>query len=155
MYKFLNLRGIQPIKPLLWWKSHVPPKIRAFMWLVFKKIIEAMNLLMIRGWTGDHLFFQFRRDSVDVDHLFFGCYYDCQIWMWISLCKNFADQWHSVTHIASLACFFNKYMIIAFLVVFGAVFWFNWKHQNEFFFNSNIVYSVRNTILMILSLVSY
>lgn len=31
MYIFFNFHGERPLKPLLWWKLPVPPKIRAFM----------------------------------------------------------------------------------------------------------------------------
>ena len=49
----------------------------------------------------------------------------------------------------------NKLTRTAFLIVICAVVWSIWKHRNDLCFNNYRIYTTRNVILQIVSLVSY
>lgn len=52
LHKFLNFRGIAPIRPMLWWSLSIPYKIRIFMWLLTKNKILTKVKLHSKGWRG-------------------------------------------------------------------------------------------------------
>lgn len=71
-------------------------------------------------------------------------------------CTNFINNWHSLSDVISFACTLQKKKKKkAFLLVISAVIWTIWRTRNDLCFNNKIVHSVKNTIVLIVSLVLY
>ena len=154
VYQFLNFRGVRKVKPLLWWKLPVPPKIRAFVWLLHKKKILTKVRLQERGWDGD-VTCQFCASAEDVNHLFFHCYFANHIWFHMGLCQDISQSWQSLDDVVSFALTLSKIRKTAFLIVVSAVLWCIWRQRNDLCFNNSIHHSGRLVILQIVSIVSY
>jgi len=73
-YKWLEYGGIPNSEYDTIWKSHVPLKIKIFLWLVRRdKILTKVNLAT-KGWPGD-LTCAFCDQHESTDHLFIHCSY--------------------------------------------------------------------------------
>lgn len=87
-YKFLNFKGIAPIRPLLLWSLPIPYKIRVFMWLLTKNKILTKVKLQSKGWTGNTQC-HFCSGVEDVNHLFLLCPFIQKVWFWMGQNSNF------------------------------------------------------------------
>lgn len=154
LYLFLNFRGISIDKPLLWWRLPLPPKIRAFMWLVHRNKILTKLKLHNRGWAGD-ITCQICTHPEDADHLFFHCYFAKHVWFHLGKCQDIMSQWSSFSDVVQFAYSLPKPARIAFLIVVSAAIWCIWRHRNDLYFNDSHIQSGRQVILTIISLVDY
>lgn len=152
LYLFLNFHGVQPIQLLLWWQLPVPPKIRAFMWLMSKNKILTKLQLQDRGWQGD-LRCQFCPLEESSDHLFFQCFFARAIWFYMGDCQHFRHHWTTLQDVIVFSHTLPKISRNAFLIVVCAVIWSVWKQRNDLCFSNSIVHSCRKTIMHIISLV--
>ena len=154
LYKFLNYRGITPRNAMRWWKIPIPLKIRIFMWLAHKNRILTTDNLLKRGWQGQNKC-QFCHQPESINHLFVTCTFARQIWFFMGACQHINVHWVKISDIIHFAHQLPTAQRTAFLLVYSAICWTIWKHRNELCFNSGKVKSVRQMILLIISLVTY
>ena len=87
-YQWLEYGGIPNKEYNSIWKSHIPLKIKIFLWLVRRdKILTKINLVA-KGWQGD-ISCVFCGQPGDTEHLFIHCSYIRLIWHWIADHNNF------------------------------------------------------------------
>lgn len=139
---------------MLWWKLPIPSKIIAFMWLMSRNKILTMKRLQSKGWRGDPSC-HFCREHESNKYLSFGCFFAKQVWFWMGKCQKFFINWHSINDALDFALTLFKTKRTAFLLVVSVVIWRIWRQRNDICFNNAIIYSCKNTILIILSCIHY
>lgn len=154
MYMFFNFGGVQPVKPMLWWKLPVLLKIKVFMWLMCKNKILTKAKLQEKGRQGD-LACQICSHLEDNNYLFFQCYFAKCIWFYMGNCQDIMLNFQSMDDVVSFALTLDKHKRTAFLIVVSVVILCIWKQRNELCFNNSIVHSCRHVILTIVSIVVY
>ena len=87
-YFRLNNGGLQFPYAKVIWTTKVPPKIKAFIWLVINEALLTWDNLMKRGWTGPGICVTCVGDEEIIDHLFLHCSYARYISEKLSVCLN-------------------------------------------------------------------
>ena len=89
------------------------------------------------------------------NHLFLHCQQAQHIWFWLGQSQNFFLEWTTCSDIFLFSNTLSYTQQQGFLVVFSAYCWTLWKHRNELCFTTVTIKSVRNIILLIISVVEY
>ena len=99
LYKWLEYGGIQNTYFTTIWKSHIPLKIKVFLWLLKQDRILTKTNLVRRGWHGNTNCL-FCGDEESTTHLFITCPFSKAIWSWIAThngfnfnCVTLEDLW--------------------------------------------------------------
>lgn len=88
-----------------------------------------------------------------VNHLFIHCSFTKQIWFWMGTCQDVSLNWHKFTNVIHFANQLSSARKVALLV--SAVCWTIWRYRNELYFETGKPKSVKQIILLIISLVHY
>jgi hypothetical protein len=107
-----------------------------------------------KSCTGD-ITCQFCACDESSNHLFFRCFYAQQVWRWMGACQTQYQNWSSIGDVIQFTYSLPKINRLALLIVVCVVIWSIWKHRNDLCFNNSRIYTARNIILQILSLISY
>ena len=133
---------------LFWpyWHRHIPTKILLFGLLVWKRRVLTWDALMHRGFQGPGWCILCRNHEESVDHLFFTCSVDVQIWKLFSpllgespgVPVDFMDgvnRWDKLR---------NKYQSLPFFLI-----WEIWKMRNRIIFEDGLfsIHAIHNAIM--------
>ncbi len=79
MYLFLQDSGVVDGRFDQLWKLKIPLKVKIFVWLVLRRRVLTVDLLLKRGWSGVDHCVMCRGAPESVDHLFLGCDYSSNL----------------------------------------------------------------------------
>jgi hypothetical protein len=153
-YKWLEYGGVPNKEFQTIWKSHIPLKIKIFLWLVKQNKILTKANLMIRGWNGD-LTCVFCNQVETVDHLFVQCSYIKAIWNWIATFNNFSFDCECLDDLWLLDAVIPLKDRLLLELLRGAVLWSIWLERNRVCFNVTRPVSLKVLGAKIISLASY
>ena len=83
------------------------------------------------------------------------CRFTKLIWFYLGACQDISIGWSKFADIIKFANQLPKNHRVAFLLVFSAVCWTLWKYRNDLCFAQGKEKTVRQIILLIISLVHY
>ena len=133
-YRWLEYGGIPNTEYQSIWKSHIPLKIKIFLWLVRKNKILTKANLKIKGWQDDS-FCVFCSQLETTDHLFVSCSYSKSIWDWITSFNNFNFDYSSLEELWFIDAVIPLKDRLLVELLRGAVLWCIWLEKNRVCFN--------------------
>jgi hypothetical protein len=128
------------------WKTRLPHKIKAFLWLVEHKKILTKDNLTKRKWKGN-LDCAFCGFLESIDHLFFQCSVARFIWRIVHSALGLNSIPNSTDDLfGPWINSFNKTEKNLVLFGCGAVIWAIWRSRNDCCFNANLIDDPTNVI---------
>jgi hypothetical protein len=115
------------------WKSKSLPKLKVFVWLLFKDRLNTRDIILRRHWhldSGPSCILCSDQTLETRDHLFFDCTFAKECW---TICQITWDLSLPITDrfIASRATFAGP----CFMEIFACASWNIWKERNNYIFN--------------------
>lgn len=129
-YAFLNYSGRLVEHPFLVWHLPLPPKIKIFLWLVFRNRILTKVNLSRKGWGGTTTC-MFCDQHETTNHLFLRCRMVTQIWYWLGKNGLYFRHWRTMKQVIQFAVLLSPSERQTFCIVFSATVWTLWKHRNK------------------------
>jgi hypothetical protein len=129
-------------------KIKIPPKIRIFLWYVYKGVVLTKDNLGKRRWKGS-IKCSFCNCNETIDHLFFRCDFARFIWRTVEIVSGLKAPlnvshffWHWLDRVKLNTK--KQFMVGA-----AAILWAIWTSRNHVIFNNAIVMSVIRTRALI------
>jgi hypothetical protein len=126
-------------------KIKIPPKIRIFLWYVYKGVVLTKDNLGKRRWKGS-IKCSFCNCNETIDHLFFRCDFARFIWRTVEIVSGLKAPlnvshffWHWLDRVKLNTK--KQFMVGA-----AAILWAIWTSRNHVIFNNAIVMSAMQVI---------
>lgn len=131
LYRFITHGGVISRVDLCIWKCKLPQKIKVFLWQMYHGKLQAVAVLIKRGWKGDHRCCLCRKPE-SIDHIFFSCPLAQFTWC----CIREVFGWEGFPF--SSADFMENWLQNKFgankslaLFIFAGFMWALWKNRNK------------------------
>jgi hypothetical protein len=159
LYRHCSFSGVFDIRMDDLWQSKLPLKIKKFVWLVFRNIVQTVDNLRRKQWNGSKEC-QWCNEDESVNHMVFICPLARYVWAIVRDGMRW-DGWNFIP-IISVKNWSEDFLLERgdkrnrmLMFLFGAICWTLWLNRNDLIFKNKIISSPKALIYKLLSFLQH